>query len=58
MSSYRFKTLLKTLLKKIFEFLKKQLYEILQRWVLMGAAAVFVIFVVIALVVWYFVASR
>ncbi len=54
MSSYRIKTILKT----IFEFLKKKLGEIMQRYFLMGIAALFVIFVVVVLLIWLLVGSR
>lgn len=47
--------IIKMLLKKLIDFLKKKLGNTLRMWILGGVAVLFVVFVVLCLAIWYFI---
>lgn len=51
----RLKNIIKMLLKKLIEFLKKKLETMARMWLLQAIAILFVVFVAICLVIWFFV---
>lgn len=51
----RLKNIIKMLLKKLIEFLKKKLETMARAWLLQAIAILFVVFVAICLAIWLFV---